>query len=63
MQGTVDHIAIEMTAFAGVDLNHLHAQCRDAISVPHGLLVSLNHTNRSLTLQFLQGNLQQSGFT
>ncbi len=56
-----DHVCVEVTARAGVDLLDRYAGCGDAVSVVRGLLVSLEHAEAQ-TVEIGQGPLQNRGF-
>ena len=56
-----DHMGIEMTALAGVDLDGGGAGGADARRIVGGLLVALDHKGRNLALQLLDGPDQKFG--
>ena len=61
LQRVADHVAVEMAALAGVDLQRRDAGCPDAFGVVGGLLVALDDADRHFSLQQFDGPDQQRG--
>jgi hypothetical protein len=56
-----NHVGVQMTAGAGVDLLHRHSGRRDAPGIVVGLLVPLNDGTADLAAQVFQGPLKNGG--
>ena len=56
-----DLVCIQVAALAGVDLNGPGPGSADAVGVVAGLLITLDHRQRQLRLEVLEGARQQAG--
>ncbi len=59
LHGVADHVAVEVAALAGVDLQRRHAGGADALGVVGGLLVAFDDVDGDLVLQQLDGLAEQ----
>ena len=56
-----DHVGVQVTALAGVDLQSRDAGGADAVGVMAGLLIALDHRQGVLVLEVLDAAGQQAG--
>jgi hypothetical protein len=62
VEGVANHVRVEMTALAGIDLHRRRAGGADPFGVAAGLLVALDDGDRQSVLQQLDGAAQQVVF-